>query len=237
MREKRCGRLFPEPLLVDLREFAGRLDGAEAGIDALEELRIPLFDGNAEVLFGERNGERKYAPFARDRSVVVVRRNVVDDGVDALVSEFKEAFVQLVENPDAGVRNLSRGFFARGADGDGEELPFKVFGGADRRVVDVDDDAEARNVVAVGEVDALRTLRRNRDVVDRDVDVAGLQGGNEAVEGNVADFDIEAFSFPDRADHVDVEADILTGRGIAGPEGRVGRIHAGDKEGLRFCCG
>ena len=82
-----------EPLFINATEFPVILNRRESRIDAVQKFRVSLFHGNTEIFRRERHRERLDVPFSRLGDVVVVRRNVVDDGVYAAVSELKVTHV------------------------------------------------------------------------------------------------------------------------------------------------
>ena len=158
--------------------------------------------------------------------VVLIRRDVVDDGIDAAILDFEERLIDGVEHADIGPRDLARGLLTRRADRDAERLALQVFCRVDCVVVRPHDDTEARDVVRLREVDRLLAIVRDRDVIDCDIDFLGLQRRDQAIKGAVADLDVKAFLCTDGPDDVDIKALVVLRLLILRAERRIARIHA-----------
>lgn len=187
---------------------------------------IPLAHGDAEIFFRQGHLCRAHVLAARVAHIVFVRRDIVDDGVDAAVLYLEERLVDGVEDADIGTWDLARRLFARRADRDAERLALQILGRVDRVVVRADDDAEPCDVVRLGEVHGLPAVVGDRDVVDGDVDFPGLQRRDQAIERTVADLDSEAFFRRDGADDIDVESLVVLGLLVLRAERRIARVHA-----------
>ena len=158
--------------------------------------------------------------------VVLIRRDVVDDGIDAAILDFEERLIDGVEHADIGPRDLARGLLTRRADRDAERLALQVFCRVDRVVVRPHDDTEARDVVRLREVDRLLAVVRDRDVIDCDIDFLGLQCRDQTVKRTVADLNVKAFLCPDGPDDVDIKALVVLRLLILRAKRRIARIHA-----------
>ena len=71
---------------------------------------------DAEVFFRQGHLCRAHVLVARMAHVVLIRRDVVDDGIDAAILDFEERLIDGVEHADIGPRDLARGLLTRRAD-------------------------------------------------------------------------------------------------------------------------
>ena len=158
--------------------------------------------------------------------VVFIRRDIVHDSIDSALLEVEEGIRECVVDLHVGAFDLSGSFFAGGADRHAKDFALEVVSGLDGIIVCLDDDAEACDVVALGEIDGFFAVRGDGDIVDGCINDAGLERRDQAVESNVVDFRFKAFCLADGADDIDIEAFIRFRFRVLEAERRIRCVHA-----------
>ena len=88
--------------------------------------------------------------------------------------------------------------------------------------------AEAGLQIGLREIDRLRALGVRRHGGNDEVDLAGLERGDEAAERNVFDHDLASERFAERVRKIDAHASRLALR-VGHLERRIGQLHADDQ--------
>ena len=233
-------RLAAHPLVGDLLELAGVLELPDRLVHAVGQLGV-LAEHDAPVVAagrGELAGDLRLGDLRRGE--VERGREVDDDRVHPLRLQRADGVVGVVEHLRLARRldQFVDGVEARRADLDAE-LRVRELGqrGRVRRRRRLErDDRLGRRVVRVGEVDPLRALRRDRDLVDVEVELL-LARGVGGVERHHVPLDRvlgEAELLRDRVGDRALEALAVRGvvvlevrrvGGLVGPHGQLAVVH------------
>src|SRR5699024_9051108 len=166
--------------------------------------------GYAVVLGLEQLTDRLQAVLACGEDVVLHVRRVVEHRIGAAAFDRQVRLVELLVR----IRGCALDVFldvvgAGRTQAGGHGQPLEVLHALDRGVVDRNTDPKTRLVVRTGEVDHLVAFVGDGDPGDGDIERAGLQTGDDAVEVGRLQFDLEPDPVGHFVDDVDVEADVF----------------------------
>ena len=183
--------LLGEPLVAEAIEAALGAEVREEGVHLRAQIVAALAQADRPrlLLKGREDGARRFGIFAP----VFERGHLVDEeGVALPLRDFEDARRGLVEDQHARGLELLRGENvsrwcpsprrSRGRRGRASAMDGMSLAGGDEQ-------AEAGPEIRLGEVDRLRALRRGGHRGNDEVDLAGLERGDEAGEGQVLNLD------------------------------------------------
>ena len=159
--------------------------------------------------------------------ILIDRERVVDEGVGLPLHHLEDGRGLLVEDEEAGLLEGRRCELVAGGPLLHRHRPplhVEVIGPLHRRLRP-HEEREPRLQVGLREGDRLRPLRGRRHRRDDAVDLADLQGGDEAVEADVLDHHVAFEVLPEGLGNPHAHARRLAGR-VGHLERRVGQFHA-----------
>lgn len=226
----------PESFFLFLEVAVAELFKAAPGAVVFEEL--VYFGQQFGVPFSDADGPGFLLKRFQDGAsgvgiflpVLVGGHLVVDERVGFGLDDFEDAGGFHVEDEDLGVAQVFAGVeVASGAllDSDGFAGLIKIGDGLDRGVF-ADEQAEAGFQVGLGEINGLGALGRRGHGGEDEIDLAGLQRGDEPIKGGVLNFDFFAKVLGEGLGEVDADAGglaLLVGHF----EGGIGEFHADDE--------
>lgn len=225
-----------EPLFVNLGVGAVLLHVGDGFVDFVLQFLVVFVEDEAEQFgLGIGNGDDADFVFAfAFEGGIIFSDGFVDDGGGGVADlDFEQGDGAAVELLDGHAVGFGV-FGARGADHDGHVFAFQVRGALDGAVLG-HDDGELRFIEGRGEGDAFGPFLGHGHARGGDIDLFGLDGRNDAVEGDVFHFGIHAEALGDFADHVDFHAFVVAVAAlvvlILEFEGHVGGVR-GDVEHL-----
>ena len=103
--------LLAKPLVIDLGEFAILLDLRKTVIDLGEKLGVALLHGYAKVFLSQRDRKSLHSTASCGGHIVVIRRDVIHDGIHTAIPKLKIGFIQLVIDVNVSVFDLTGSLF------------------------------------------------------------------------------------------------------------------------------
>ena len=199
-----------EPFFVDLRVGTVLLHVGNGFVDLVLQFLVVFVDDETEQFgLGIGNGDNADFVFAfAFEGGIIFSHGFVDDGGGCVADlDFEEGDGAAVEL--LAVHAVGFGVFgAGGADHDGHVFAFQVRGAPDGTVPG-NDDGEFRFIERRGEGDPFGPFPGHGHARGGDIDLFGLDGRNDAVEGDVLHFRFHAEALGDFPDHVDLHAFVV----------------------------